>query len=82
MQQTRKSIAARAADTAMPALSLSELCSEAADHVARARLSIFDESADADRALLHLDEAIFCLKRLLAQGRSGGNGSRAGLHSA
>ena len=56
-------------DKVMPALSLSELCSEAADHVARARLSLFDESADADRALLHLDEAIFCLKRLLAQGR-------------
>ena len=38
-------------DKVMPALSLSELCSEAADHVARARLSLFDESADADRAL-------------------------------
>ena len=36
----------------------------------RARLSLFDESADADRALLHLDEAIFCLKRLLAHGRA------------
>ena len=58
-------------DTVMPALSLSQLCSEAADHVARARLSLFDEGADADRALLHLDEAIFCLKRLLAQGRAG-----------
>ena len=58
-------------DKVMPALSLSELCSEAADHVARARLSLFDESADADRALLHLDEAIFCLKRLLAQGHAG-----------
>ena len=58
-------------DKVMPVLSLSELCSEAADHVAHARLSLFDESADADRALLHLDEAIFCLKRLLAQGRAG-----------
>ena len=58
-------------DKIMPALSLSELCSEAADHVARARLSLFDESTDADRALLHLDEAIFCLKRLLVQGRAG-----------
>ncbi|MGZ8415693.1 MAG: hypothetical protein ACXWVQ_01715 [Methyloceanibacter sp.] len=58
-------------DQVMPALSLSQLCSEAADHVARARLSLFDEAADADRALLHLDEAIFCLKRLLAQGRAG-----------
>ena len=82
MKQTQKPIAARVTDTAMPALSLSELCSEAADHVARARLWLFDESADADRALLHLDEAIFCLKRMLAQGRSGTSGSRAGLHSA
>ena len=63
-------------DKVMPALSLSELCSEAADHVARARLSLFDESADADRALLHLDEAIFCLKRLLAQGRTGTSETR------
>jgi hypothetical protein len=63
-------------DKVMPALSLSELCSEAADHVARARLSLFDESADADRALLHLDEAIFCLKRLLAQGRAGTSETR------
>ena len=60
----------------MPALSLSQLCSEAADHVARARLSLFDEGADADRALLHLDEAIFCLKRLLAEGRAGMRESR------
>ena len=63
-------------DKVMPALSLSELCSEAADHVARARLSLFDESADADSALLHLDEAIFCLKRLLAQGRAGTSETR------
>ena len=63
-------------DKVMPALSLSELCSEAADHVGRARLSLFDESADADRALLHLDEAIFCLKRLLAQGRAGTSETR------
>ncbi len=82
MEQTRQPVAARAADTAMPALSLSELCSEAADHVARARLSIFDESADADRALLHLDEAIFCLKRLLAQGRSGTSDTNTRLRSA
>ena len=66
-------------DKVMPALSLSELCSEAADHVARARLTLFDESADADRALLHLDEAIFCLKRLLAQGRACGSPARSAL---
>jgi hypothetical protein len=49
--------------------------------VARARFSLFDETADADRALLHLDEAIFCLKRLLAHGRSGANGARTRLPS-
>ncbi len=71
MTQIPKSTAAKAQDQVMPALSLSELCSEAADHVAKARLSLFDENGNADRALLHLDEAIFCLKRLLAHGRSG-----------
>jgi hypothetical protein len=69
MNKTLKPTAARTEDKVMPAMSLSQLCSEAADHVACARLWLFDESADADRALLHLDEAIFCLKRLLAQGR-------------
>jgi hypothetical protein len=58
-------------ETPTPALTLSQLCSEAADHVSRARHSLYDESLDADRALLHLDEAIFCLQRLLAQGRAG-----------
>jgi hypothetical protein len=67
---------ATAFNRVMPAVTLSELCSEAADHVARARTALFDESYDADAALLHLDEAIFCLKRLLARGRSGMNGSR------
>lgn len=77
MTQIQKPIAANAQDQVMPALSLSELCSEAADHVAQARLSLFDETGNADRALLHLDEAIFCLKRLLAHGRaSGATGSR------
>ena len=81
MKQIEKPIAAKAEDKVMPALTLAELCSEAADHVAKARLSLFDESADADRALLHLDEAIFCLKRLLAHGRSGANGVRTRLPS-
>ena len=76
MKQAEMSIA-KAEDKVMPALTLSELCSEADDHVAKARLSLFDESADAERALLHLDEAIFCLKRLLAHGRSGANGVRS-----
>ncbi|MEX1060292.1 MAG: hypothetical protein WED13_04665 [Methyloceanibacter sp.] len=82
MKQTEKPIAAKAQDKVMPALTLAELCSEAADHVAKARLSLFDESADAERALLHLDEAIFCLKRLLAHGRSGASGAPTRLPSA
>jgi hypothetical protein len=82
MTQISKPIVTKPEDKVMPALSLSELCSEAADHVARARLSLFDESADADRALLHLDEAIFCLKRLLAQGRSSASDARTRLCSA
>jgi hypothetical protein len=83
MSQPPKPTSKRAHDGAMPAATLSELCSEAADHVAKARLSLFDESSDAERALLHLDEAIFCLKRLLAHGLARGfNGSSAKLHSA
>jgi hypothetical protein len=82
MKQNRNQAAAKAEDKVMPALSLSELCSEAADHVACARLWLFDESADTDRALLHLDEAIFCLKRMLAQGRSGTHSVRTDHRSA
>jgi len=52
------------------AMSLPELCTEAADHVARARLSLHDETYDADRALRHLDDAILCLKRLLTKGQA------------
>jgi hypothetical protein len=78
----------KAHDKVMPPLSLSELCSEAADHVAKARISLFNDSYDAEVALLHLDEAIFCLKRLLAHGRSTDvngasvNGASATLRSA
>ena len=83
MSQSSKPTSKRAHDGTMPVATLSELCSEAADHVAKARLSLFDESGDAERALLHLDEAIFCLKRLLAHGRARGfNGSGAKVHSA
>ncbi len=64
-----------------PGATLSELCAEAAQHVAKARVALFDESADAERALAHLDEAIFCLKRLLAQGRKAGLNGGAKLHS-
>jgi len=61
----------------MPASSLPRLCAEAADHVARARHSLHDESYDADQALAHLDEAIACLKRLLAHGRTNGRATGA-----
>ena len=62
--------AANAEHKLVAAMTLSQLCSEAADHMARARRTLADASGDADRALLHLDEAIFCLKRMLAHGRA------------
>jgi hypothetical protein len=70
MTQKPNATATRRQDKVMPAATLSELCSEAADHIARARISLFDETTDAEPALAHLDEAIFCLKRMLAHGRS------------
>jgi hypothetical protein len=70
MTQTPKATAAKGQDSVMPAATLSELCGEAADHIARARISLFDETTDAEPALAHLDEAIFCLKRMLAHGRA------------
>jgi hypothetical protein len=83
MTEPPKPTSKRAQDGTMRVPTLPELCSEAADHVAKARLSLFDQSGDAERALLHLDEAIFCLKRLLAYGRARGiNGSSTKLHSA
>ena len=58
-------------EEAMPTMTLSDLCSEAADHVAKARLSLSDDDDnDADRALLHLDDAILCLRRLFDHGSS------------
>ena len=62
-------------------MTISQLCSEAADHVARARVTLSDESYDAERALLHLDEAIFCLKRMLAHGRATISGRPTSFHS-
>ena len=58
-----------ASEAAEQTLSLPDLCSEAADHIARARLSLDDKGYDTDRALAHLDDAIGCLQRLLAKGR-------------
>ncbi|HEX5930553.1 MAG TPA: hypothetical protein VFY74_02210 [Methyloceanibacter sp.] len=71
MKPFLKPHAAFSEDKAMPpTTTLSALCSEAADHVAGARLSLSDDGTDADRALVHLDEAIHCLRRLLAHGRA------------
>jgi hypothetical protein len=56
--------------TAEP-LSLPQLCTEAADHVARARIALEDRNLDPDRALAHLDDAIGCLQRLRAHGQAG-----------
>ena len=53
-------------------VTLSELCTEAAKHVAQARIALFSQSVDTDGALDHLDQAIFCLQRLSAQGRAAG----------
>jgi hypothetical protein len=51
---------------------LSELCGDAANHVAQARIALFSEEVDADGALAHLDQAIFLLQRLSAHGRAMG----------
>ncbi|HUW73259.1 MAG TPA: hypothetical protein VMW05_04385 [Methyloceanibacter sp.] len=62
--------------------SLPQLCSEAADHVARARVALYDESLDADQALAHLDDAIACLQRLWTHGRTSIDGARPAARSA
>ena len=49
---------------------LPQLCTEAADHMARARVVLHDETLDADQALSHLDEAIACLQRLWGAGHT------------
>jgi hypothetical protein len=69
MPRNTKASTEPASPSAQPSPTLSELCAEAAQHVAEARMAFFNESADAERALAHLDEAIDCLKRLLAHGR-------------
>ena len=83
-----KITASRAATAPAPAgapsvAALTELCNDAANHVAEARIALFAESVDADGALDHLDQAILCLKRFAAQGRAMGlNGTKGQLHSA
>lgn len=80
MRIKRKAKAAEAPDRPLP--SLPQLCTEAADHVARARIALHDESLDADQALIHLDEAIACLKRLWTHGRARQAASGPSLRSA
>jgi hypothetical protein len=81
MQQTKQQ-PANPEHKLAAAMTLSQLCSEAADHMARARRTLADANCDADRALLHLDEAIFCLKRMLAHGRAATSGRPTTIHSA
>jgi hypothetical protein len=50
---------------------LSDLCSEAAGHVAKARLALDIEDFDADQALAHLDDAIGCLRRIVSHSKTG-----------
>jgi hypothetical protein len=50
---------------------LSDLCSEAAGHVAKARMALHVEAFDADQALAHLDDAIGCLRRLVSHSKAG-----------
>jgi len=76
MTRKLKTAAVEAPERPLP--SLPQLCTEAADHVARARIALHDETLDADQALIHLDEAIACLKRLWAHGRA----ARPSLRSA
>jgi len=73
MKQTRTA-AANVEHKLAAAMTLSQLCSEAAEHMARARRTLADANCDADHALAHLDEAIFCLRRMLAHGRAATTG--------
>lgn len=62
MTPKRRPTASGATEEAAP--DLQQLCTAAADHVARARIALYDETLDTDQALSHLDEAIACLKSL------------------
>lgn len=52
-----------------PILALSDLCNNAADHIAYARSALFIQGADTETALAHLDDAIGCLKDVLNQSK-------------
>jgi hypothetical protein len=68
MRPNQRAAVSAAQNEATPASSLPQLCTEAADHVASARVALHDESYDAEQALADLDEALICLRRLLARG--------------
>jgi hypothetical protein len=81
MKQPTRKPAANVEHKLAAAMTLSQLCSEAAEHMARARRTLADGSCDADCALAHLDEAIFCLRRMLAHGRAATTGHPTSLNS-
>ena len=68
MRPNQKAAVSAVQDDAMPATSLPQLCTVATDRVASARVALHEESYDADQALADLDEALICLRRLLARG--------------
>jgi hypothetical protein len=83
MRRKIQASTAQTPDNVERTVTLSELCTEAAQHVAQARIALFSESVDTAGALDHLDQAIFCLQRLSAQGRASGlNRSSAKLRTA
>lgn len=89
MKPNQKAAVSAVQDKTTPASSLPELCTDAADHIASATVALHDESYDADQALADLDEAILCLKRLVARGTvskklqaSNGNAPQLSLRSA
>jgi len=83
MQSTTTATMAPAAASSESVTTLTELCNDAANHVAQARIALFTEAADTDGALDHLDQAISCLKRFAAQGRAlGFNGANEERRSA
>jgi len=81
--QSKSTDTGATAATSTGVSTLTELCNDAAQHVAQARLALYTETADTAGALDHLDQAISCLKRFAAQGRAlGFNGAKEQLRSA
>ena len=75
------SASAPAPERAQRILALSALCTEAGEHMARARVALHTDTTNTDDALAHLDEAIGCLKRLLSYSRYGRASSRNSLRA-